>query len=92
MLKAAKREMVVVPIIKAMAVQGAFVGVMNNPEIETIAAPPATVVALASPNAVADRSERKDNTPALAAGMVRPFPNPTKAQGRKKAVTWWTPR
>nr|WP_146119497.1 hypothetical protein [Phyllobacterium phragmitis] len=60
---------------------------MKIPEIDTIAAPPATVVALASPNAVADSSERKDNTPELAAGMVRPFPSPTKAQGRKKAAT-----
>lgn len=33
---------------------------MNMPEIETIAAPPATVVALTSPSAVADSSERND--------------------------------
>src|SRR4030088_504444 len=86
-IKAARSDIRAVPIIMAMVVQCAFAAAMNMPEIEKITAPPATVGPSATPHPVPATSGRNKRTPALAAGMVRPSPNPTKAQGRKKAAT-----
>ena len=82
----AKPKIADVSIIKSSGVSPASIET-TVPASADNAAPPPIIIALPNPDAVPARCGRTDSMPAVALGIVRPLPRPTKYIKPKKDKT-----